>query len=112
MRKPLVILRKVTQGRNARSEPLFVAGMARLVTKTNMWRRIFLITRWNAGRVGWRAAHEFVEAGFEARGIGFERHVRELVSPSANPAGSTKQMVQTGCENAVAGVDGILHGRE
>ena len=63
----------------------------------------------DAGRVRWRAAHEFVEAGFEARGIGFERHVRELVSPSANPAGSTKQMVQTGCENAVAGVDGILH---
>jgi len=40
----LVILRKVTQGRNARSEPLFVAGMARLVTKTHMWRQIFLIT--------------------------------------------------------------------
>ncbi len=32
---------KVTQGRNARPEPLFVAGMARLVTKTNMWRWIF-----------------------------------------------------------------------
>lgn len=42
-----LILRKVTRGRSARSEPLFVAGMAWLVTKTNMWRRIFLITRWS-----------------------------------------------------------------
>ena len=30
-----MILRNVTQGRNARSDPLFVGGTSRLVTKTN-----------------------------------------------------------------------------
>ena len=45
VRKPLVISRKVTQGRNAHSDPLFVAGMSWLVTKTHMWRQIFLITQ-------------------------------------------------------------------
>ena len=38
-RKQLVTLRKTTQGRSARSEPLLVGGMARLARKVNRKRR-------------------------------------------------------------------------
>ncbi len=44
-RKQLVTLRKTTQGRSACSEPLLVAGMSRLVTKTNRFWQQRLMTR-------------------------------------------------------------------
>src|SRR3954471_20856735 len=46
-RKQLVILRKITHGRSACSEPLLVGGTARLVTKTNRFWRYFLMIRSN-----------------------------------------------------------------
>ena len=47
VRKPLVIFRNTTQGRNARSEPLLVAGISRFVTKTKRYCRVLLIMRWS-----------------------------------------------------------------
>ena len=44
-RKQLVTFRKTTQGLKARSEPLLVGGIARLVTKTNRFWRYFLMMR-------------------------------------------------------------------
>ena len=56
-------------------EPLFVAARARLVTKKNIWRRPFLINavEFDSRLMCLRAAHEFVEAGFEARGKALPR---------------------------------------
>ena len=62
-----MIFRNTTQGRNARSEPLLVAGMSRFVTKTKRYCHVLLITRWSldASLMGRHKAHEFVEAGIE-----------------------------------------------
>src|SRR5580700_9565111 len=73
-RKPWVILGKVARGREA-GEPLLVAGMAPLVIKMKRCRRVLLIMRWRVIPAAWGRyeAHEFVEAGIEPRGIGFQQ---------------------------------------
>ena len=66
----------------------------------------------DASLMGRRKAHEFVEAGIEPRGIGFQGRVGEPFSSPPDPAGSAQQMPKLGREDVVAGVDGILHGAD
>src|SRR5450631_660037 len=63
----------------------------------------------DASRMGRRKAHEFVEAGIEPRGIGFQGRVGEPFSSPPDPAGAAQQMPKLRREDVVAGVDGILH---
>ena len=59
--------------------------------------------------MGRRKAHEFVEAGVEPRGIGFQGRVGEPFSSPPDPAGAAEQMSKLGREDFVAGVDGVLY---
>src|ERR1019366_2102626 len=54
-------------------------------------------------------AHEFVEAGVEPRGIGFQGRVSEPFAPPPDPAGAAQQMPKLRREDVVAGVNGVLH---
>ena len=63
----------------------------------------------DASLMGRHKPHEFVEAGIEPRGIGFQGRVGEPFSSPPDPAGSAQQMPKLGREDVVAGVDGILH---
>ena len=105
-----MILRNTAQGRNARSEPLFVDGMSR-ITKTKKYCRVLMIMRLSLTPASWVGvkADEFVEAGVEPRGVGFQGGVGEPFSPSPDPAGAAEQMPKLGRKDVVAGVDGILH---
>jgi hypothetical protein len=63
----------------------------------------------DAGFMGQRKTHEFVAAGVEPRGIGFQGRVGDPFSSPPDPAGAAQQMPQRGREDVVPGVDGILH---
>jgi hypothetical protein len=65
--------------------------------------------QFDAGGMGWRAGHERVEAGLEARGIGLERGVGKFFASSPDPAGAAQQVAQAGGKQTVARFDGVLH---
>ena len=63
--------------------------------------------QFDASRMRRREAHDVVEAGLQARGVGFQRRIGEPVA-STDPAGAAQEMAQSGREAALALVDGVL----
>ena len=58
--------------------------------------------------LGRRQLEQSVELAGEAARIGLERRVGEFRAPPADGAGPLQEALEGGCEDAVAGIDGVL----
>ena len=58
--------------------------------------------------LGRREIEQSVEFAGEVARIGLERRVGEFRAPPADGAGPLQKALEGGCEDAVAGIDGVL----
>src|SRR5512144_727883 len=104
-RKPLVTLRKTTDGRISCSLPLLVGGTRRSARKRKNLPRHALIWRCNSRPAGW-AAGTPSRASLRLGGVGDERAVLQAGSSLADADGPTQMVADLRRHHAVAAVDG------
>lgn len=98
----------VTQGRNARSDPLLVSSTSRRVMKTNRLQRIFLILVAAEARLAGRCScHDLVGPGFQLRRVLFQRGVGVVEHPQppvllADAQTGLVRLQHSSCQQALA----------